>query len=127
MAIQKSDYEKARKRVKSKKEFYQNFTSYLVMSVFFVIINFIVSPFHWWAHWPILGWGLGVLFHYFDVYGYPGASNDSAWEERAVEAELRRMEAEKNQQKVGSEEALELKEMEKQPIESKKWDDSELV
>lgn len=127
MAKEQSDYAKARKRVKAKKEFYQNFTTYLVMSVFFVILNTLTSPEHWWAQWPILGWGLGVVFHYFDTFGYPGAKNSAAWEERAIEAELERMKSTEAPTQTPLPEALELKELEKQQSESKKWDDSELV
>lgn len=127
MAKEKSDYEKARKRVKAKKEFYQNLTSYAVMSVFFVVLNFLTSPSYWWAMWPILGWGLGIVFHYFETFGYPGAKHSEDWEARAIEAELQRMKAQSQPEATAMPDELELKELEKQRSERKDWDDSELV
>jgi hypothetical protein len=40
----------------------------------------------------IFFWGIGLVFHYADVYGIPGLEKDEDWEEREMEKELRRME-----------------------------------
>ena len=116
-------YEKARKRVKKKKEFYQHFGSYLVMSAFFFLLNAVTSFGNWWFYWPMLGWGIGIAFHYIDVFGIPGVGEMSKdWEEKAIEEELEKIKREKGPSKP--EDHLDLKELEKRP---NKWDDSELV
>jgi len=129
------DYHLAKKRVKAKKEFYQHLSTYLVMAIFFFMLNAVTAFGNWWFHWPMLGWGIGVLFHYFDVFGLPGIGEMSDdWEEKALEEELRQIEKRKRKQRHTSstkpnaeepEERLELKELEKRKI--KDWDDSELV
>jgi hypothetical protein len=65
-------YKEARKRVRTKKEFYEHLTVFSVMSVFFFLLNALTAFGSWWFYWPILGWGIGVLFHYFEVFGFPG-------------------------------------------------------
>ena len=133
------DYHLAKKRVKAKKEFYQHLSTYVVMAIFFFLLNAVTAFGNWWFHWPILGWGIGVLFHYFDVFGLPGVgqiSND--WEDKAVEEELRKIEREKRRGRKGPdrrprtefeepEDRLELKELEKQKRKTRDWDESDLV
>lgn len=123
----KSEYEKARKRVKAKKEFYQHLTSYLVMGLFFFLLNVVTSFGAWWFYWPMLGWGIGILFHYFDVFGFPGVGNMSNdWEEKQIVEEMERMRAQRQPEQAS--EQMELRELQKEPRErNKHWDDSELV
>lgn len=130
-------YDRARKRVKTKKEFYEHLTVYIIMSAFFFLINAVTAFGNWWFHWPILGWGLGVMFHYFDVFGLPGVGTMSQeWENQAIRDELDRMDREeyyRDQPKsalppkrVDSDEFLDLKELDRQE-ERRKWDEDELV
>ncbi|MFN7118636.1 MAG: 2TM domain-containing protein, partial [Saprospiraceae bacterium] len=65
-----NEYEKARKRVRARKEFYQHLTSYVVMGIFFFLLNAVTSFGAWWFYWPLLGWGIGVLLPYFYVFGF---------------------------------------------------------
>ncbi len=127
----RSDYDKARKRVKAKKDFYQHLTSYTVLSIFFFLLNAVTSFGIWWFYWPMMGWGIGLLFHYFSTFGFPGTNlEDPEWEERAVEQELRRMNPNRNTtpEVELEDKSLELKELEKERAAAdKKWNDSELV
>ncbi|MEL6141949.1 MAG: 2TM domain-containing protein [Bacteroidota bacterium] len=52
-----------------KAKFTKHLRTYLVMSVFFVLINLVTSPFHFWAIYPILGWGVGIVMEYTSLYG----------------------------------------------------------
>ena len=45
-----------------------NLIFYIIISVFLIIVNILTSTYIW-AIWPIIGWGVGVLFHYVIVYG----------------------------------------------------------
>ena len=67
-------YDIAKKRVEEKKKFYQHLSTYVVMSIFFYMINYLSNPGHWWFYWPMLGWGVGLLFQYMNAYG--GEKND---------------------------------------------------
>ncbi|MBI5917105.1 MAG: 2TM domain-containing protein [Bacteroidetes bacterium] len=81
---------KAKKRVKAKKEFYQHLMSYAIVNGFLMALNLIVSPGYFWFIFPLLGWGVGLAFHYVDVFGIPGFDILSKeWEERELEKVLR--------------------------------------
>ena len=62
-------YREAQKRVKDKKSFYSHLASYLMMSIFFFVLNALTSFGDWWFYWPLLGWGIGLVMHYFRVFG----------------------------------------------------------
>ncbi|MEN0002631.1 MAG: 2TM domain-containing protein [Bacteroidota bacterium] len=116
-------YLEAQKRVKKKRGFYSHFSSYVVMGAFFFILNYLTSPGNWWFHWPMLGWGIGIGFHYVDVFGIPGVGDmDKAWEKRAIAEELQKMGYDPDQ-KNGTE-TLDLRELKKQ---ARNWKDDDLV
>jgi hypothetical protein len=76
-------YYNARKRVEEIKGFYGNLISYIVVNCFLIGINLVTSPKHLWFFWPLLGWGIGVLFHGLKVFNYmPFLGKD--WEERKI-------------------------------------------
>lgn len=121
-------YKEARKRVKSKKEFYEHLTVFAVMSVFFFLLNALTAFGNWWFYWPILGWGIGVLFHYFEVFGFPGIPDMSEeWEEQQIKEEMKRLEQRNPSYELEDDyEELELREVQKEK-EKKKWKDDDLV
>ena len=128
MGKTKTEYDKARKRVKAKKEFYQHLTSYVTMSIFFLLLNAVTSFGAWWFYWPILGWGVGIVFHYFDIFGFPGEGNKSPdWEERAIQQEMERMRPHRQPTPEEPLEEMELRELQKERPGRKNWNDSELV
>ena len=118
----KSEIRKARKQVKKKKEFYQHLMSFVTVNCFLMVINLLTSPNHLWFIYPILGWGMGLMFHYVDVFGVPGFGMlDKGWEEREIENELRRMRGEELPRLPKGNDELELKEL------RKNYDESEFV
>lgn len=72
-------YEKAAKRVEELKGFYGNLISYCIFIPFLFLINWKTSPNYWWAFWPMLGWGIGVISHGIKTFGI-----SSDWEERQI-------------------------------------------
>lgn len=142
MYTDESRYREARKRMKIKQEFYRHLGTYFVMSLFFFLLNAVTSFGNWWFYWPMLGWGLAVLFHYVDVFGIPGVEPmSSEWEERQIREEMKRLEAEEGrpgrQRSRTDEEQLELKPLERKKQDAvrgkeekkggRSWDESELV
>ena len=125
--MKENKYEIARKRVKAKKAFFEHLSTFLGMATFFLVLNIFTSYGRWWFYWPILGWGIAVLAHYVEVFGIPGVGQlDSAWEERAIQKELDKLNSEDGQSKKPTEDSLDLK-----PIPNrekiKKWNDEDLV
>ena len=71
-------YYRAKKRVEDIKGFFGNLVSYCVVIPFFIVINYRTSWGNQWFWFPMLGWGMGVIFHAFGVfYG-------KDWEERKI-------------------------------------------
>jgi Zn-dependent protease len=77
------NYKKALKRVKKMKKFYSHLVTYIGCSLLFIAIN-LSSPGPIWFIWPILGWGIGMLFHansVFNLFPFLGKN----WEERKMQ------------------------------------------
>ena len=50
------------------RRFKRHLGTYLVMSLFFFVLNAVTSFGHWWFYWPMLGWGLGVALQGMEAY-----------------------------------------------------------
>ncbi|MEH2115722.1 2TM domain-containing protein [Nostoc sp.] len=51
-----------------RRAFWTHFVSFLAVNLFLILLNLITSPSYFWAIFPILGWGLGLFFHWWSVY-----------------------------------------------------------
>jgi len=65
--------EQAVKRLKAKREFWGHVVAYVLVNGLLVVVwamtNHIGS--HFWPMWPLLGWGIGLGFHAWDVFQKP--------------------------------------------------------
>ncbi len=76
-------YQRAKKQVDEIKGFYGNLISYVVVNLFLLFINLKYSPEYLWFFWPMLGWGIGLLFHGMKAFNYtPFLGKD--WEARKL-------------------------------------------
>ena len=76
-------YERAKKRIEEIKGFYTHLIVYVVVNIGLFLLNFITSRGEWWFYWPLMGWGIGVLFHGMGVFvfsRFPGKK----WEDRKI-------------------------------------------
>jgi len=79
-----SSYVSARKRVEKLKEFYSGLVAYVIVIPFLIFINMNTYSGFQWFWFPMLGWGMGLAFQAYEVYGkykYFGKS----WEERKMQ------------------------------------------
>ncbi|MFY7665967.1 2TM domain-containing protein [Flavobacterium sp.] len=77
-------YIDARKRVEDIKGFYGNLMSYVLVNLGLITLNLLTTPDKLWFFWPLLGWGIGVLFHAMSVFNFmPFFGAD--WEKRKVQ------------------------------------------
>lgn len=75
--------------VRDLKGFYSHVVSYVVVIAGLVALNLLTAPHTFWAHWPALGWGIGVISHglsVFEAVNFFGAE----WERKQVEKRLGR-------------------------------------
>jgi len=88
-------YYNARKRVEEIKGFYGNLIAYIAVNTGLLVINLVTSPQYLWFLWPLLWWGIGVVFHGMKVFNYmPFFSKD--WEEKKIKEFIEKEEQTKN-------------------------------
>lgn len=86
----KSVLAKAQKKVKAKKGFFTHLSVYLSVGIFFLLLNVLTYSGDWWFFFPLLPWMVGLLIHYFTIFGVPGTEIlTEGWEERELEKEVR--------------------------------------
>ena len=88
-------YYEARKRVEEIKGFYGNLIVYIVVNIGLMVINLLTSPEYLWFFWPMLGWGIGVLFHGMKVFNYMPFFGKE-WEEKKIKEFMDKEEQSKN-------------------------------
>ena len=84
-------YYRAKKQVEEIKGFYGNLISYCVVIPFLIFLNYRTSWEFQWFWFPMLGWGMGLVFHAFAVFGY-----GKSWEERKIQEILEKENQRKN-------------------------------
>jgi hypothetical protein len=61
--------ERALKRLRKKREFSVHLLSYVVINAMIIVIwATVAGGGFFWPMFPILGWGIGIIFHAWDVY-----------------------------------------------------------
>ncbi|MCX7264921.1 MAG: helix-turn-helix domain-containing protein [Burkholderiales bacterium] len=76
-------------QVRKLKGFYIHLAQYVLVVALLAVINVLTTPNRWWVQWVIMGWGIGVFFHWlqiserFSLFG-------STWEKEQVEKRLGR-------------------------------------
>lgn len=51
-----------------RREFYSHLTSYCIINGFLVFVYLITSRGYFWVIWPMMGWGIGLAFHYVNTF-----------------------------------------------------------
>ena len=67
-------YKIARKRVEARVGFYVHLGIYIAVGILLLTINLKNSPETLWVKWPMMGWGIGVLFHAAGTFIFPTRS-----------------------------------------------------
>ena len=76
-------------QVRKLKGFYIHLAQYVLVIALLSVINALTTPNRWWVQWVVMGWGIGVFFHWlqiserFSLFG-------SKWEKEQVEKRLGR-------------------------------------
>ncbi|MEH2313080.1 MAG: 2TM domain-containing protein [Nostoc sp.] len=51
-----------------RRDFWTHFVSFIAVNLFLILLNLITSPSYFWSIFPVIGWGLGLFFHWWSVY-----------------------------------------------------------
>jgi hypothetical protein len=68
--------EQAIRAVSKKRDFRGHLLTYILVNAMLVVIWAVTSSGFFWPIFPMLGWGIGVSLHAWDVYGRPPLSED---------------------------------------------------
>ena len=76
-------YQRAQKQVDNIKGFYGHLVSFVFVIFFLLVINLKYSPEYLWFFWPMLGWGIGLLFHGLKAFNHSPFLGKN-WENRKI-------------------------------------------
>jgi transcriptional regulator with XRE-family HTH domain len=77
------------KQVRKLKDFYIHLAQYVLVIAVLTIVNALTTPNRWWVQWVVMGWGIGVFFHWLQISERFGLFG-SKWEKEQVEKRLGR-------------------------------------
>jgi len=83
-------YEEAKKIVEEKKGFRTHFIVYLCVNALLVIIWAVSGRGFPWFVFPLGGWGIGILFHFLNVYVFSREADTREIEREAEKIRKRR-------------------------------------
>ncbi len=111
-------YERAQRNVKNRKHFLRHVFAWVIMSVFFILLNLSTSD-YFWAIFPILGWGIGVAFHGIQVFS-------DEWENVEIEKEFERLRR-KDSEKMDYDSNTSYTEQQKENMTPPSWREQDFV
>ncbi|WP_298993427.1 2TM domain-containing protein [uncultured Polaribacter sp.] len=77
-------YFKAKKRVNDIKGFYVHLFIYLITIPIIITVNLMFVPSFHWFWFSVLGWGMGLFFHWLGVFGFQKLGLGKDWEEKKI-------------------------------------------
>ena len=76
-------------QVRKLKGFYIHLAQYVLVIAVLTVVNALTTPNRWWVQWVVMGWGVGVFFHWLEISQRFGLFG-SKWEKEQVEKRLGR-------------------------------------
>ena len=80
-------YQRAKRRVEEKIGFFIHLAVYILVNCLLIVINLSTSSQYLWFKWPLIGWGIGVIFHALGVFIFTGGS---IIKEHLIEKEMKK-------------------------------------
>lgn len=78
------NYQRAKKRLDDVKGFYTDLICYVIINIFLFALNYIFTPGTWWFIFPLVFWGIGVIFHFLGVFVFENKLFGKKWEEKKI-------------------------------------------
>jgi len=76
-------YQKAKKKVEAMRGFYIHLIVYICVNLLLLVVNLLTTPRFLWFLFPLFGWGIGLFFHGFGVFG-TNKILGKEWEEKKI-------------------------------------------
>lgn len=80
-------YTDVKKKVEMLLSFYTHLAVYLAVITLLTILNLTVAGDYFWAMWPMIGWGSGVIVHGLFTFVF---NSGSSLKERLIEKEMQK-------------------------------------
>lgn len=81
------EHERIEKKVEERLGFYTHLAAYVVINLFLIALNMVMTPEYYWFIWPLIGWGLAVILHGLSVFVFGGGST---LKQRMIDAETKK-------------------------------------
>ena len=81
-------YLHAKKKVENRMSFYKHLVVYLLVNTLLIILNVTVAGEYFWARWPMIGWGSGVILHGLFTFVF---ATKSSLKERMIKKEIQKV------------------------------------
>lgn len=81
----------ARQRLEARRGFFTHLAVFVVVCTALVVINLATAPDYFWAKWPVMGWGIGLIAHGLRVFvmGDPLGITDEMVEREMIKHDSR--------------------------------------
>ena len=83
-------YTNAKKKVEARMGFYTHLAVYLAVITMLTILNLTVAGDYFWAIWPMIGWGSGLIIYGLFTFVF---DSQSSLKERLIEKEIQKRNA----------------------------------
>ena len=80
-------YTNAKKKVETRMSFYTHLAVYLGVITLLTILNLTVAGDYFWAMWPMIGWGSGLIVHALFTFVF---TTKSSMKDRLIEKEMQK-------------------------------------
>ena len=80
-------YSNAKKKVEARMSFYTHLVVYLLVITTLTILNLTVAGDYFWAMWPMIGWGSGLIVHGLFTFVFDA---QSSLKERLIAKEIQK-------------------------------------
>jgi len=84
-----TNYDQATQRVEEKMGFFIHLVAYVVVNAGLAALNLATTPDVLWFHWPLAGWGIGIVLHGWKVFS---ARSVSRLKQHMIQREIERSE-----------------------------------
>lgn len=80
--VSASETRLVREKAQDLKQLFSHVIVYVAVNAFLIFVNFVTDPSNIWFYWVLIGWGIGLAFHWLDVMNY-NPINEKAFENEA--------------------------------------------
>jgi hypothetical protein len=77
-------YLQAVKRIEKIKGFYMHLTVYGLIIPTIIFVNLKFEPHFHWFWFSLLGWGIGLLIHWLNIFGFNLLGIGKNWEDKKI-------------------------------------------